>query len=479
MMLKSFIAIVLLCSFMIATSQDAYHISIRLEPIKNQYIYFGYYSDKEFSIKDSAFLNAKSTGVFKGKRKLIDGIYSVAYPGGLFYLTIDKNYKFSVAVNTASIDKAKFTGSPENNVFVNYLNYRIKNNELLKGLRTLYRTAPNAVDSASLAKEINDTLLSMKKYRENIIRRYPKSFLALLLKTGQEPSISQNYPEASWDFFSSRFYPYLQTHYWDGIQFYDTAILDAPGFDDKLDNYFDRFVSINADSVNKKIDWVISYAGANEKTERFFLEYFINRYYNPKQPWEEQVLIHIFEKYFAQKSYSWLGEKDKQQVADWVFRIMANTKGRPAADINLPDTAGIKRTLYNLKAPYTLVIFWNPLCEHCKQVLPQLDSFYNSKWKTMGVQFFAVAMELRDTKEMWESVINELHVNEWTHVYYSKADDEDRITKGLGSYTLLYNVSIFPTLYLLDKDKKITAKNVTPEQIEKILDLINSKPGKL
>ena len=476
MIRRFFVTQFLYCICIAATAQDAYDISIKLTPINNQYIYLGYYSDTKFSIKDSAFLNANSTGIFRGKKKLIDGIYSIAYPGGLFYLLIDKNYKFSVTANAASPTEIKFTGSPENNVFVKYLTYRNKNNELLQGLRALYHTASTADDSATLAKEINDTLLAMKKYRENIIRKYPKSFFASVLKTGKEPAVSQTYPEAASRFFSSRFYPYLKTHYWDGIQFYDTTILNAPDFYNKLDNYFDGFVPQNDDSVSKEIDRIMSYAGANEKTERTFLQYFTTRYYNPKLPWEEQVLIHLFEKYIAQRNYSWLAEKDKQQATEWVYRIMANATGKPAVDINLPDTAGIETKLYNLQAPYTLVVFWNPLCDHCKQVLPKLDSFYNSKWTTIGLQFFAVAVEVRDTKEMWRNVINELHLNRWTHVYYSKTNEENRVAKGLGSYTTLYNVSTFPTLYLLDKDKKIISKNVTPEQIDEILKFRNGQP---
>ncbi|MDB5222583.1 MAG: hypothetical protein JWN83_1250 [Chitinophagaceae bacterium] len=469
MIRKFFIILLLFNISFVSTAQDVYNIKITLTPIKNHYIYLGYYGDKTFSVKDSAFLNNKSEGVFKGNKKLNDGMYSIAYPGGLFYFLVDKNYKFSITTNTASIDKIKFTGSPENTVFVNYLKYRNKNNELLHGLRTLYRTAHDPLDSASLIKEINDTLQSMQRYREHLVKKYPKSFFASMLKTRQDTTLSPYYPAAAANFFAERFTPYLVAHYWDGVQFYDTALLKTPDFDNRLDNYFDYYIPQNTDSVNKKIDWMMSYAGANEQTERFFLSYFLNRYYNPKQTWQEQVLIHIFEKYIAQKNYPWLAAKDKQQVADWVFRLMANAAGKPAADIELPDTASVKTILYNLKSPYTLVVFWNPLCSHCKIVLPQLDSFYTAKWKATGLQFFAVAMQVRDTREIWLSVIKELHLNMWNHVYYSIAEENQRIAKGMATYTQLYNVSIFPTLYLLDKDKKIIAKNLTPEQLDEIL----------
>ena len=57
----------------------------------------------------------------------------------------------------------------------------------------------------------------------------------------------------------------------------------------------------------------------------------------------------------------------------------------------------------------------------------------------------------------------------WTNVYYSKEDDAARVNAGIPSYSQLYDVQTFPTLYLLDKDKRIIAKKLTLEQVDEIL----------
>ena len=115
--------------------------------------------------------------------------------------------------------------------------------------------------------------------------------------------------------------------------------------------------------------------------------------------------------------------------------------------------------------------FWDPTCGHCKEVLPKLDSFYQAKWKAAGLKMFAVAKETDGTKKDWMDFINEQQLQEWTNVYYSKADDKARIDGGIPGYSQLYDVQTFPTLYLLDKDKRIVAKKLTYQQIDEVLQL--------
>src|SRR5678815_212602 len=103
---------------------------------------------------------------------------------------------------------------------------------------------------------------------------------------------------------------------------------------------------------------------------------------------------------------------------------------------------------------YTIVVFWDPTCSHCKEVLPKLDSFYRAKWKAAGLKIFTVAKETDGTKKDWMDFINAKHLQDWTNVYYSKTDDKARINAGIPGYSQLYDVLTFPTLYLLDKEKR-------------------------
>jgi thiol-disulfide isomerase/thioredoxin len=244
----------------------------------------------------------------------------------------------------------------------------------------------------------------------------------------------------------------------------------TPFFEPKLQRYFDQLVYPSADSVNKEIAYMLGYASINEEMQRFLLLHFANRYLNQKYMWEDAVFVNLYEKYFANKTYPWLTEEGKKVITNRAYSLMANITGGAAADIELPDTKGAKKNLYNVQAPYTLVAIWDPTCGHCKEVLPKLDSLYQKKWKAQGMKLFAMAKETDGNKEGWLNFINEHKLNDWTHVYYSKDADKARIASGVPGYSQLYDVQSFPTLYLLDGDKRIIAKKVTEAQIEEILE---------
>jgi hypothetical protein len=214
---------------------------------------------------------------------------------------------------------------------------------------------------------------------------------------------------------------------------------------------------------------MLGYASINEEMQKFLLLKFVNRYLNQKYMWEDAVFVHLFEKYFSQKNYSWLTEKGKKIISDRAYSLMANIMGTPAAEVELPDTAGKKTNLYSINAPYVLLAIWDPTCSHCKEILPRLDSAYQSKWKGIGMKLFGLAKETDGKKTDWITFIRDHHLKDWTHVYYSKEDDISRTSSGIPSYSQLYDVQTFPTLYLLDKDKRIIAKKVTLEQIDEIL----------
>jgi thiol-disulfide isomerase/thioredoxin len=186
--------------------------------------------------------------------------------------------------------------------------------------------------------------------------------------------------------------------------------------------------------------------------------------------WEDAVFVHLFEKYFSQKNYPWLTEKGKKIITDRAYSLMANITGKPAANIELVNLQDKASSLYDVEASFVVLAIWDPTCSHCKEVLPKLDSSYSNKWKAMGVRMFALAKETDGTKQMWRKFIDDHKLTEWVHVYYSKEEDKNRIDAGIPGYSQLYDVQSFPTLYLLDKDKRIIAKKLTREQIDEILE---------
>jgi thiol-disulfide isomerase/thioredoxin len=467
--MKKFFATVLCCGMtFLLPAQEGYEINVTIKPFKNQYIYLGHYFGKQMPIIDSVKLNERSEGVFKGSKKLGGGIYMIGFPdrGRSFEVLIGKNQKFSIIADTATISKRIiYKNSPENDQFIAYQDFMIKNGRALDSLQKLRNS--NRKDSAMLSKQMDAVSASIKTYRINIIKKDPDGLLATLMKGMREPEVPFNDPASKHDSLFA--YKYFKNHYWDGVNFWDDRIVRTPFFEPRIDKYFEQLVYPSSDSVIKEIDWMLGYGSASEEMQRFLLLKFLNRYLNQKYMWEDAVFVHLFEKYFSQKSYPWLSDQGKKLITDRAYSLMANITGTPASDVSLADSSGKIKTLYGIQAPYTVLVIWDPNCGHCKEVLPRIDSFYRAKWKAIGVQIYGLAKETDAKKSDWNSFISEQKLRDWTHVYYSKDEDKKRTDAGIPGYSQLFDVQSFPTLYLLDKDKRIIAKKLTEQQVDEII----------
>ncbi len=455
-------------------SQEGYEIRITFKPFRGEYIYLGHYFGKQYPIVDSVKLDHNSQGVFKGSQKLPGGIYLVGYPNksGFFELLVDKQQHFTVIADTATIRNGlKYDNSPDNLLFVSYQQNMSAWGKKINSLQQQLKTATSAKDSAAIREELLKTDREVTNYRNELIRDNPGSLLAALLISMKEPELTGALKEPKNKADSVDAYQYYKDHFWDGVNFWDGRFAYTPFFDGKVDKYFTQLVMPDPDSVIKEIDWMLGYASASPEMTRFLLIKFANRYLNQKYMWEDRVFVHLFEKYFAQKNYAWLTDAGRKTITDRAYSLMANIMGSPASDIYLPDSSGKNISLYESAANYTLVAFWDPTCGHCKEVLPKIDTLYHQKWKSSGLKIYAVAKETDGTRNDWLKFINDHRLHEWTNVYYSKTDDRTRIDAGIPGYSQLYDVQNFPTLYLLDREKRIIAKKLTYEQIDEVLQL--------
>lgn len=472
-MKKSFFIFCLLLS-VVGKAQEGYEIKVTFTPYRNQYIYLGHYFGKTYPIIDSVKLDDKSTGVFKGKKALQGGIYLVGYPNrsGFFEVLVDKQQHFTVIADSATVPGVvRFQNSSDNELFALYQRTMGEKGGQINSIREQLKTASSTADSTRLTNELLRLDQDLRAYREKMITENPKTILSVLLNAMKEPQlpVSLQKPTSREDSVAAfRFY---KDHYWEGVDFWDGRLAYTTFFEDKVDRYFNQLVAPHPDSVNKEMDYMLGFAKANPEMERFLLLRFVNRYYSQRYMWEDAVFVHLYEKYFATNPPAWLSEQGKKTITDRAYSLMANIFGSPASEIQLPDSTSKTLSLYDLKKDYTLVIFWDPLCGHCKETLPRIDSVYRTRWKAQGLGIYAVAKENEGTKKDWLTFIREKNLANWTHVYYSKEAEKERVNNNVPSYSQLYDVQSFPTLYLLDKDKRIVAKKLSFEQIDEILQL--------
>lgn len=478
--MKKLLPIPFLFLVSIVFAQSGYEIKVTLKPFKNEYIYLGHYSGKQYPVVDSVKLNDKSEGVFKGPAALGGGIYLVVYPtkNKFLEILIDKKQHFSLSADTADLTVKKFINSPDNELFNDYQKFMsIRGKSMDDGNKAL-KTAQTAKDSSLITENLKKTSEEISGYRKQFIAKNPDNILSVLMHLMEEPKVPAAEKHSGGKYDSTFAYRYFKDHYWDGLNFWDDRMTRTPAslFDERVDKYYNTLVYQHPDSVIKEIDWMLGYASASHEMTRYLLVKFVNRYLSMKYMWEDAVFVHLFQKYFSQKEYDWLTPQGKKIITERAYNLMANIMGNPAENISLPDTSGKIQTLYGDQSAFTIVCFWDPTCGHCKELVPVLDSMYQAKWKKAGVKIFAVAKETDGTKKDWLDILHKHQLKGWTNVYYSREEEKRRVDAGIPGYSQLYDAQIVPAVYLLDKDKRIIAKKLTWQQTDDILTIKMKAP---
>jgi Domain of unknown function (DUF5106)/AhpC/TSA family len=451
---------------------QGYEIHLTLKPFTNSKVYLGFHYGKVKAVADSIILDGNSSGVFKGKEKLAGGIYFIVSPKKeiLFELLIDKQQQFSISADSARLPASiVFTSSPENKSFLEYTAFMNNHGKSLADLQERLTHAKSKSDSALLNEKIKKLNEEVKAERDEIENNDPNSLLATLLRALKDPIVPPipKLPNGRPD--STFAYRYYKAHYWDSISFTDDRLLRTPIFEPKLDHYYKDLVSPESDSIDREIDYMLLFSRTNKDMFKFLLVYFTQKYINPEYMGQDAVFIHLFEKYINTGQADFFTEKYRKFVDDRAYSIMANLIGQPAANLEMTDTSGKTRSLYEIPANFVLVCFWDPTCSHCKETIPKLDSIYQAKWKYEGVQIYGVMVD--GGQDNWLNFIRAHNLGDWINVYQTTAQHDAVVAAGRPDYRQLYDVYQTPVLYLLDKEKRIVAKKLTYQQVDEVINL--------
>ena len=469
--MKKFYCVVFLFCLISVTKSQGYQVTLQTPNYKSGLAYLTYYYGKNIPyIQDSAAVNSNGVAIFKKNTKLLPGIYSIVFPGKnkLLDFFVDKEQVITIKTDTTDLlNKTVITGSKENILFQQYQKFVAVKGKQLQAEMDAYKRSVTKADSNLHEKNFNALNKELNQYRENIIKTAPQSMLAALFKSMKDPVVPIVRPITKNDSVTN--YDYFKKHYWDGITFMDDRIIRTPFFIPKVEKYFREVLVPSSDTIIKEADYLLLLARNNTEMYKFLLNWLTDEYINPKYMGQDAVFVHLFEKYHSKGVSNWLNEKQLTTITNRAYMLMANLIGEKAADLNMVDTAGKPYHLYDVNAPFTVVCFWDPTCSHCREEVPKLDSLYQAKWKAEGVKMYGVLTE--NEKVKWIEFIHQHNLNDWINVYQPedvKKTEKESQTPG---YMQLYDVTQTPTLYLLDKDKRIIAKKLTWQQMDEVLQV--------
>ena len=146
----------------------------------------------------------------------------------------------------------------------------------------------------------------------------------------------------------------------------------------------------------------------------------------------------------------------RQAADDYTLRMCSlNCIGTPAADFSFTDLKGRIRTLYGIKADFTVLFFSNPGCPACHEIVESIRALQNVEEAIGQGRLAVVNVYIDQDVARWLELSGE-YPRSWVcgydHHYLIRSD-------------VLYNVRAIPSLYLLDADKKVLLKDTPQENI--------------
>lgn len=474
-MMKKYAFLLGACLAFSAGFAQGYQVSLKAPQYKSGIAYLTYYMGDNFNIADSAAITPAGTAVFKGADKLPPGIYAIFFPGKKtrFEFLVDKSQKISLTAPDTSdiVGKGVIGGAPENTLYTQYQKFVATKGKALQEAKQAYARSQTAADSARYEKNYNTLTKELNDYRENIIKTQPSSMMAVLLEAMREPKLPAKEPVTHQDSLDN--YYFYKSHYWDGISFMDDRIIRTPFFVHKLQTYYRDIIPKDPDSIIVDADYKLLLARNAPEMFKFLLNWLTDEYINPQYMGQDAIFVHLFNKYHSKGLSPWLNEKQMETISRRAYMLMANLIGDKAANLEMIDSSGKAMPLYDISADYTVVCFWDPNCGHCKEEVPRLDSFYQASWKNHNVKIYGVLTpdDKASSRTDWVNFIKSHNLAAWVNVYQTKEMEDADYKAQRPSFRQLYDVIMTPTLFLLDKEKRIIGKKLTPKQLNDLLEV--------
>ncbi len=434
--------------------KGGYKISFQIKGAKDSVYLCRYYGDKRY-YQDTAIVDSKGAFVFEDAKTLSEGMYFVLLGGQKFFdIIVSSSQHFSMNGDTTDFVKYMvIKNAPDNEQFFAYQKFYAAQRSKADSINTVIKSNPTLKPQATDAmKQVDDQML-------NYITTFKKNNASNLFTTILNASEDVVFPEvpkkANGQLDSLWMYRYYKNHFFDKVNLADDRLIRTPVLAPKIDRYFKDLVTQAPDSIIKEIDMVLGKCAGSKDTYEYLVRTLTYRYETSEIMGMDAVFVHMGKEYYQKGKCPWATKEVLEKIKERTDILDPLCLGKKAPNLYYADTTGKYVQLYEVKAKYTVIYFWDSNCGHCQKEVPKLYELYEKTLKAKGVAVYAANIERKD--DGWLKFIREKKIANWLNVRDSHNHTDPKTA---------YDVYSTPVMYLLDVDKKILAKRLTIEQLE-------------
>lgn len=432
-----FIAVLIIFANILTLGQSqGYSIKVKIKPLKNQPIYLGYhYGDNQYVV-DTAMLDKNSEAILKKSHTLPEGMYLIVLPNMKYFnIILSKNQNLTIENDTSNLYiNLKIENDEENKLFAEYQKQLYLNQQKNEEYKERIKQYPDSaiIYNRLIEKNKNNLLQSKNEW----IEKHPDWLFTKILKAILPTPFT---------FDASLFFA--------NVDFADHRLLFSPAFVQKLDDFFTSIPSLtlnNIDSLYRAIDYILMKSMKNASVYEEIAKYLISQFDLSGNYPNPDAFFYIADKYFLNGLCPWVSDAFKTKLKKYNERIHSICIGSTFPSLYLSDIQNKKIKITDTQSNYTLIVFWNPECDHCVDYLKKLKNVYSSFNRN---QLEVVAILTGSNSELWKK---EIANYPWIHVY------DPKLINDFIEDLFLVNT---PQMFLLDKDKKIIAKDILADEL--------------
>ncbi|MEI7661091.1 MAG: redoxin domain-containing protein [Bacteroidota bacterium] len=303
----------------------------------------------------------------------------------------------------------------------------------------------------SAVQEMEKTQRMQIQYLDSLVKLYPAAFAVRVAKVYQNPFIPASLKK-------DERIGFLKQHYFDKVDFSDTSLLRSMVFVNKAISYLSIYSNNRLPQKQLETEFIkavtvmLGAASVNPEIFKFWLDYLVGGF--DKYHFDE-VITYIADNF--QDPYSCEDQVRKSALQKKLETFKKISIGKIAPELSVPDNNGKLTSLSAIHSEFTLVVFWSSECPHCSAMMPKLKDYYENQ-KPRRFEVYAVSIDTSRTA--WTTFLKEqklpwINVSDLKGFNGKPADD--------------YNIYATPTMFLLDRQKKIVAKPNTARELDETL----------
>ena len=457
--MKPFLSFLVSALMFSSFAQTGYQIRIKTENIQADSLFV-----KSYNVKNKKFTNFLSYKfendiTIKDKTPLDAGIYIIEADSAIlseFIISDAKNQKFTISFLEEDI---KIEGSKENSANRAYMKQMMAFGKQLRDLNIEFQKMQQKELPNSMMQAYMDTFMmklevinaEKKTYQEKIIAENKGLLLASIIQC----SIEVQPPPQEYYRDRVKLFTYVAEHQFDFFTWEDERLLGTPVLYNSFKNFAQNILPLDSKITIPIVIKALNESKKNQKLYFAFFDYLEQEFGSVKSLYRDELL------YIAMLQ-DILNTPDLEETRQLRYEyelnlITKNQPGEQAIDFNILLADGDTTTLYAIDAEVLIIYFQNPDCPTCGE--------FREKMKNMEVLYHAIVAEkvkvltiyFEQNEELWRKYLDKSAFKNWTHGWNYDLEISEKH---------LYDVRMIPTIFVLDKNKKVIAKDLFPNELE-------------